>query len=161
MRGTPMARASTALLLVVLAAVALGGVARSEEPDSRPPSAAALPDSAAPAHRVLAYYFHSTQRCASCRRIEAWSREALEGAFPEELGDGRLVWLPVNIDEKENKHFVKDYQLFTKSLVLVDERGGDAARWKNLPRVWQLLRDQDGFFRYVREETDAFLAEEP
>ncbi len=32
-------------------------------------------------HRVIAYYFHTTYRCASCRAIEAYSREAIESAF--------------------------------------------------------------------------------
>ena len=60
----------------------------------------------------------------------------------------------VNVDEDEHKHFVKDYELVTRSVVLVD--AGDAARWKNLPRVWQLVRDKEKFLEYVREETRQF-----
>jgi hypothetical protein len=110
------------------------------------------------AHRVIAYYFHTTQRCASCRAIEAYSREAIEIAFAEELEAGRIVWTPVNIDVKGNEHFVKDYALYTKSLVLVDEKRGKPARWKHLEKVWQYLGDKPKFLRYVQDETRAYLA---
>jgi len=109
-------------------------------------------------HRVIAYYFHTTYRCASCRAIEAYSREAIETAFAEQLKDGRLVWRTVNTEVKGNDHFVKDYNLYTKSLVLVNEVRGKPAQWKNLEKVWQLLQDKTRFLRYVQDETRAYLS---
>jgi hypothetical protein len=108
--------------------------------------------------RVIAYYFHTTYRCASCRAIEAYSREAIESAFAAELKDGRLMWRPVNVEVKGNEHFVKDYQLYTKSLILVNEVRGKPTQWKNLEKVWQLLQDKDKFLRYVQDEARAYLA---
>ncbi len=108
-------------------------------------------------HRVIAYYFHTSRRCASCRAIEAYSREAIESAFADHLKDGRIVWKVVNVEEKRNEHFVKDYRLYTKSLVLVNEVRGKPAEWKNLEKVWQLLQDKRKFMRYVQEETRAYL----
>lgn len=109
-------------------------------------------------HRVIAYYFHTTYRCASCRAIEAYSREAIETAFAEQIKDGRLIWRVVNIEVKGNEHFAKDYNLYTKSLVLVNEVHGKPTQWKNLEKVWQLLRDKDQFLRYVQDETRTYLA---
>jgi len=109
-------------------------------------------------HRVIAYYFHTTYRCASCRTIEAYSREAIETAFANEIKDGRLVWKVVNVEVKGNEHFVKDYGLYTKSLVLVNEVRGKRVQWKNLEKVWQLLQDRDKFLRYVQDETRGYLA---
>ncbi len=109
-------------------------------------------------HRVVAYYFHTTYRCPSCRAIEAYSREAIERAFAAELKDGRLVWKVVNIEIKGNEHFVKDYQLYTKSLILVNEVRGQKPEWKNLEKVWQYLRDKEKFLQYVQDETRAYLA---
>jgi hypothetical protein len=108
-------------------------------------------------HRVIAYYFHTTYRCASCRAIEAYSREAIESAFAGQLKDGRLLWKVVNVEAKGNEHFVKDYGLYTKSLVLVNETRGKAAEWKNLEKVWQLLQDKGKFLRYVQDETRRYL----
>jgi hypothetical protein len=108
-------------------------------------------------HRVIAYYFHTTYRCASCRAIEAYSREAIESAFADQLKDGRMLWKVVNIEVKGNEHFVKDYGLYTKSLVLVNEVRGKPAEWKNLEKVWQLIQDKDRFLRYVQDEARAYL----
>ncbi len=116
-------------------------------------SAAAKDPTSAPA-RVIAYYFHTTYRCVSCRNIEKYTREALESGFRGELEDGHLVWRVINVEEEGNEHFVKDYQLFTKSVVLVDEQTGE---WKNLPKVWQLLGDPNAFIRYIHTETETFL----
>ncbi len=110
-------------------------------------------------HRVIAYYFHTTYRCASCRAIEAFSHEAIEAAFADEIKDGRIVWKVVNVEVKGNEHFVKDYSLYTKSLVLVNDVRGKPAEWKNLEKVWQLLQDKPKFLRYVQDETRAYLTE--
>ena len=52
-----------------------------------------------------------------------------------------------------------DEDSLAKSVVLVEYRGGEVIRWKNLKLIWQLVGDQDGFLRYVRDETRDFLAE--
>lgn len=139
------------------AASSLEGAAASIADSARPAS----PDTTKPVRRTIAYYFHTTARCASCLKIEAYSREALETGFAKEIARGDLEWRMVNIDQPEHAHFVKEYQLFTKSLVLVEETGGERGRWKNLPRVWSLLTDAPGFRRYVQEEARLFIGKQP
>jgi len=108
---------------------------------------------------IVAYYFHGNKRCSTCRKLEAYSEEAIAGGFTSELESGELEWRVVNTDEDGNAHFVTDFELVTKSVVLVEYREGEVVRWKNLKLVWQLVGDQDGFLRYVRDETRDFLAE--
>jgi hypothetical protein len=67
----------------------------------------------------------------------------------------------VNIEDKGNEHFIDDYGLYTKSLVLSEVRAGREVRWKNLKRVWELLGDEPAFVAYVQKETHAFLDETP
>jgi len=110
-------------------------------------------------HRVVAYYFHTTVRCTSCRAIEAYSQEAIASAFAEEIKDGRLVWRVVNIEVPGNEHFIQDYQLYTKSLVIVHEVQGERTEWKNLEKVWQLVQDKPRFVRYVQDEMRGYLKE--
>jgi len=110
-------------------------------------------------HRVVAYYFHTTDRCVSCRAIEAYSQEAIASAFAEEIKDGRLVWRVVNVEVPGNEHFIQDYQLYTKSLVIVHEVQGERAEWKNLEKVWQLVQDKPRFVRYVQDEMHGYLKE--
>ena len=116
---------------------------------------------AVPSHnaKVIAYYFHGTFRCSTCRTIEQYSHDAIQMYFAKELGDGRLEFRPVNIEEPENKHFIQDYQLVTRSLVLSLVSDGEETKWKNLADVWKLVRDKDKFFQYVKDEVEEFLKE--
>ena len=110
---------------------------------------------------IVAYYFHTTYRCTSCRKIEAYSRLAIESGFAGDIASGRLQIRLVNIDDQDNKHYVQDYKLYTKSLVLSERADGREVRWKNLTRVWELLNDEPAFVDYVQRETRSFLAETP
>jgi len=125
------------------------------------PAVIAAAETQIPLHRVIAYYFYTTKRCVSCRKIEAFTKEAIDTGFPQDLQDGRLVWRLVNIEEKGNEHFSKDYELFTKSVVLVEEADSTQVRWKNLPKIWELLGDQKKFTSYIQDETRAYLAGKP
>jgi len=146
----------------VVGIVLLQGAGDEPEPEAQPGDPApAIADSVPAPNGVTAYYFYTLPRCVSCRKIEAYAREAVEAAFPEELGDGRLAWRVVNVGEEGNEHFIKDYKLYTKSLVLVDRRDGEETRWKNLEKVWTLLGDKDGFLEYVRTETRSYLSRDP
>jgi hypothetical protein len=109
---------------------------------------------------TVVYYFYTTQRCPSCVKIEKYTREALESEFAHELKDGIIVWKMVNVDEPGNAHYMDDFQLFTKSVVLVETSGNNVARWKNLPKIWQLLNDQSEFTRYIADEVTAFIGGE-
>jgi len=109
---------------------------------------------------VVAYYFHGNFRCRTCRTIEAYSEEAIRSEFANELGSGRLAWRVVNVEEPENEHFVKDFELVTKSLVLTEYEDGEVIRWENLKQVWQLVRDKEQFFDYVHSSTRKFLQED-
>ena len=106
---------------------------------------------------VVAYYFHGNYRCASCRAIESYTKEALELYFSDELASGKLEFRAVNVEEKGNEHFVQDYKLYTKSVVLSRVVDGKEVDYKNLEGVWQLLNNRQRFFDYVRKETEVFL----
>jgi hypothetical protein len=122
--------------------------------DKAPPPAAASPGSA---HLVRVYYFHGNARCVSCRKIEALAGEAVRAAYAEEMKQGKVEWLVVNVEEPSNKHFIQDYKLYTKSLVVVDLVDGTQVRWKNLERIWELLREDEAFRRYVQGEVRSYL----
>jgi hypothetical protein len=107
--------------------------------------------------KVVVYYFHGNTRCFTCRAIENFSRAAVGNGFPDELQKGSLEFRAINVEEPSNEHFVRDYQLVTRSVVLVRYSDGKQVKWKNLDRVWELVRDNDAFARYVQTETKQFL----
>jgi hypothetical protein len=139
-------------LLVLLAAALVGSSSSAAEEGAVPASEMAAPDTG-----VVAYYFYGNKRCSTCRKLEAYSKEAVTGGYPSELGAGILQWRAVNTDEPENAHFVTDFELVTKSLVLVEYRDGEVVRWENLKLIWQLVGEKNGFLTYVREATGEFL----
>lgn len=109
---------------------------------------------APPDRATLVYYFHATSRCATCRTIEAYSQETVTSTFAADLAARRLEWRAVNVEEPTNRHFVEDFKLYTRSVVLVDAR--DPRRFKVLDRVWQLVRDKAAFRQYLEQEIRAF-----
>jgi hypothetical protein len=129
-----------------------------------PPAAEGLaavdnPAEAGTADIVIVYYFHGDKRCRTCLSIEAYTKESIESSFPEQLESGELELRIVNVDEPENEHFIHDYGLTTKSVILADYRGGAQERWKNLGMIWEYVRDKETFIGYVRRETEEFLGE--
>jgi len=107
--------------------------------------------------QVLVRYFHGDVRCSTCLQFEDWSKTAAE-AFPKELADGSLQWQLINFDQPENKHYIKDYGLADKSLVLVREEDGRPVRWKNVEEFWDFGEDQkQEFVGFVRGLIRNFL----
>jgi len=140
------------LFLILLAAVALSssGIVLS-------PLAQAAED--AKGVHVVAYYFHGTFRCPTCHKLEQYSREAIEANFKDELSSGKLLFLVINIDEKENQHFVNDYQLYTKSLVLSLVKDSREIKSNNLAKIWDYVGDKQKFIDYVKAGVVDFLKE--
>lgn len=125
----------------------------------RAPSAEAISSDASTAsgHKLVAYYFHRTQRCATCLKIERYAKEVLEEAFPESLRARELEWRLVNVEEPGNAHFVTDYQIVSGALVLVEMQGGSRQDWRNLERVWELVGDELAFKAYVEAQALPYL----
>ncbi len=106
---------------------------------------------------VKAYYFHRTQRCKTCYAIEADTKKALKTGFPKEMAQGIITWQAVNIDQEDNKHFEKDFDLMFSSVILVKYKNGKPVEWKNLQKVWELVWKGSAFEEYVQKEMKAYL----
>ncbi len=137
------------LLALVVGSLAwtIAGAMRAPAPAEPPTDAAPSPEAAAAEPELIVYYFHGNTRCATCRKIEAQAGEALTADLAAELAAGRVQWLPVNIDEPGNEHFVQDYQLHTRSVVLVRPDG--AAPYRNLEEIWSLVGSPDAYRAYI------------
>jgi hypothetical protein len=132
-----------------------GEVAPSEKPDSL------SQEEAAPAGQtVIVSYFHGNRRCGTCMKLEAYSKETIQTNFKQELADSSVIWRTVNYDEEDNKHYIDDYGMYTKSLILSRVSDGKDVEWKNLDKIWQLVKDKDKFMAYVQAETRDFIKAE-
>jgi hypothetical protein len=132
---------------------------RTEHPAAAQASEENVLNASAADHMLVVYYFHGNKRCYTCRTIEAYTEEAIKMGFPEELESGRLVWKAVNVDDPANEHFVEDYDLTTRTVVLVDVDRGSESKWAKLDRVWELVQNKEEFVDYITENTNAYLTE--
>ncbi len=110
-------------------------------------------------HKYIAYYFHGDARCPTCLNIEAYSKEAIEAAFPEKLELGDLEWRSVNTDEDSNSHYKTDFKLEFSSLVFAEFTDGKVLRFENQEKVWELAHDKETFVKYVESQAKKFMGE--
>jgi hypothetical protein len=150
-------RLLTAFLLLFVAASLAFLVFKPGGRNQTPARAAEPAPTPSAGRSIVAYYFHATQRCATCRVIEAHSDEAIHSNFASELKRGTLEWRTVNVQLPENRHYIQDYQLFTRSLVLVEFKDGRETGHKVLEKTWELVGDKAAFTDYVVREVRALL----
>jgi hypothetical protein len=110
-----------------------------------------------PSARVIAYYFHGSFRCPTCNAMEKYSREAIETNYGDAIRSGELEFKPVNVEDRGNEHFVKDYGLYTKALILSLVKDGKEVRSKNLNKIWELAKNKKKFVDYVAVEIGEFM----
>lgn len=132
-----------------LTVAALGAIYVHSEKARADPPAASQPQTTNT--KVIAYYFHVTVRCSTCRTIESYSREVVEQKFGTDIAKGRLEYRLVNLQLPENRHF------FTKSLVLVRFDKGRQAEYKVLNETWELVGDKSAMQAYVEREVRDYL----
>ena len=143
------------LAACLLAAFAIGSVGYVVFKDSK--TGEHKHQAAPKARQIVVYYFHGKVRCASCDRIEALGKEAVESGIESEIRSGLVEWRPVDTDRPGNEHFVYDYGLLTRSIVISDLRAGREKSHENLDRVWELLDNRKAFERYVQDEVAAYV----
>lgn len=105
------------------------------------------------AAKVVVYYFHGNVRCPSCIKLEEYSGEAINNGFQKELSDGTVEFKSINVDEEANKHFIQEYQLVSRSVVVSKIEKGKEVKWKNLDMIWQLVSNHDKYVEYIKNET--------
>jgi hypothetical protein len=151
----------TSLLLNYSAVSAIAsGSDRASPPANGVQAAASSAGSneAAVNRKLIAYYFHGNKRCHTCKTIEAYTREALQSAFPEQVQNGTLEFKLVNLDDSENEHFVNEFELSTRTVVIQEFVDGKPTRWKKLDKVWDVVDDRQDFFNYVQPEVKAWIS---
>jgi len=108
---------------------------------------------------IMAYHFHRTARCPTCITIELNTHQVIQDHFQKQIADGRLIWMPINLDEPGGEEFEKEFDVGFSSLVVAKIVDGNCIEYKKLDKVWTLLSDREEFSKYVRDEINGFLNE--
>jgi len=107
---------------------------------------------------VVVTYFTTDVRCDSCRTIEKLSRQAIEEGFPKEVASGEVAFRVLNTDRAENQHYVDDYEITNKTVIVSHQKNGKEAEWANRQDIWLLFEEPNEFFSYVREPVRRYLS---
>lgn len=103
------------------------------------------------------YYFRTNKRCVTCRKIEKYTQDVIESDYQPEREQGMMSFQTINVSERKHKHFIDDYKLITKSVVLSRVSGGEELEWRNLDKIWTLTGNQKKFKQYIRDSIDTML----
>ncbi|GIU50531.1 nitrophenyl compound nitroreductase subunit ArsF family protein [Shewanella sp. KT0246] len=98
------------------------------------------------------YYFHGNVRCTSCKLIEKYTNQAISSGFTEQIKQGDVTLSTINLETKGNEHFIEDFQLITRSVVIAIEKDGETLQYRRLDRVWELIKDQQSFTHYLYQQ---------
>jgi hypothetical protein len=150
------------LLLLGFVGVSLAYVVFDEARSrTKPPEGdAAAPRAEDTSSKVVVFYFHGNMRCQTCKTIEAYTKQAVEAGFQEDLSNARLEVRAVNVEEPGNEHYVEDYQLTTRSVVLARFETDTQKEWRNLDKIWDLVGAKPAFVAYVQNEIRKILGGE-
>jgi hypothetical protein len=138
--------------LLALAVLGAGYAVKQRMTAAPPPPAAEAglaADAALPVNGKVVTYFATNVRCSSCLKIESLTRGTVESRFAEQVKSGEIVFRTINTDQPENKHFVDDYQLVSKTVIVSTRKNGKETGFENLQDVWLKLNDPADFENYI------------
>lgn len=151
------------LLIVALGSLAIWGNREYQKSQAitqaagSPPAAETLPVVAG--NQVVMTYFISGTRCDSCKKIEQLSRETAEKNFAAEINGKKLIFRVIDTGEPEHHHYVDDYKLTSKTVVLSHRVDGRETEWSPMDKVWDLLDDPEAFRDYLSVTIRKYLGE--
>ena len=106
---------------------------------------------------IKVVYFHTDYRCETCTNLENYSKETIDKYFGKELKSGKIKWKTINYEKKGNEHYVDDFNLFNKSLVMLKYVDGKMTEWKNCEKIWEKVFEKDEYIEYVKDEINSYL----
>lgn len=69
--------------------------------------------------KIEVYYFHFTRRCMTCNAVETEARKAVESLYPEEVKNGTVKFIEINLDNKNSKPAVEKAKAQGQALIIV------------------------------------------
>jgi hypothetical protein len=107
---------------------------------------------------VDVYYFHHTDRCATCLSIEENTKSALDLYFADEMKDGTISFYSVCYEDDSDKKAVEKYEVDGPALYLTKVKKGKETN-KNLTDFAfdNSLHNADKFKNGLRDKMNELL----
>ena len=109
-----------------------------------------------PKDRVVAMYFHRTERCPTCKKMGAYSEETVKKAFAEQLKDGTVEFHMIDFQDPKNARLAKGYKVEGPALIVARIVDNRVAEYKDLEGIWERVADKAKFSKYVEENVAAY-----
>ena len=93
---------------------------------------------------LFVYCFYGNQRDPVESKLEEMTRKVIESKFPKALADGTIIFSRVNLDDPANAHFIKDFQLTDRCIVM--QKG---IRYEKFDAARNLMDDPARFSAYI------------
>lgn len=117
----------------------------------------AVPAADPPSNRVIAMYFHRTQRCPTCIRMGTYAEEAVKDGFKQQIKEGTVLFRDVDLQDEKNAVLVKGYKINGPALIVAQIEDKRVRQHKDLKDIWVKVREKPEFLEYVRENVAAYL----
>lgn len=103
---------------------------------------------------VEVYYFHKTERCATCRAVEAEARKNVEMLYPELYSTGKITFTSLNIDEDAGRMMGDQFGVLGQTLLIVS---GD--KKVNITHEGFMYAEgkPDKFMSVIKEKVDSLM----
>jgi len=95
--------------------------------------------------------FHSTNRCMTCKAIEANTKYTLDTYFANELKNGKIVFKIVNVDKPENEQFAEKFEATGTALFLNVIKSGKENHVDLTNFAFMKGNDQKAFSEQLKE----------
>jgi hypothetical protein len=113
-----------------------------------------------PKDRVVAMYFHRTQRCPTCRRMGSYAEEAIKAGFAQQLKDRTVEFHYIDFQNKKNAAYTKAYKVTGPALIVAKVKDSKVAEFKDLKDIWSNVNDKKAFMKYVQDQIKAYPGKE-
>jgi hypothetical protein len=110
-----------------------------------------------PADRVMALYFHRTQRCPTCLKMGSYSEEAVTQGFETQVKAGTIHFRYVDFQDEKNAKLTTAYKIKGPALIIVKVVDNKVQEYKDLTDIWTKVRgEKSEFLEYVHDNVDAY-----
>lgn len=97
------------------------------------------------------YYFHRTERCATCNAIEGGVRSALN-SYKKEITKGDLVFKSINFEDETDNEIIKNYEIESPTLLFVYNKNGERKFIDLTEDAFSYARQNPSKFKKVLKE---------
>ena len=140
-----------ALVVLAVASVALTSASTALAAEK-----AAKKTAKQPANRVVAMYFHRTERCPTCLKMGSYSEEAIKKGLAKRVKDGSVEFHYIDYEDKKNAALTKGYKISGPALIVAKVEANKVKEYKDLKDIWTQVQEKPKFIKYVRENIEAY-----